>query len=201
MTVDASIEQIILQCAIGGVKDVALPMLRRTAADRFGTGFDDVCSLSDQFTGIRLRIDGQPRTGVIAWAAAACRVAGYVLSTDSRDNGSVEYAYVLRVRGLDIRRTTRIEDGRVSLLTDVCGSIADGKLNHVSLVLIATEDNDGTRITGVATGYSTIGQRCVLVRRIAERAIADALDRELLGRIQSGGIDLYRAGGITEALK
>ena len=212
MTVDASIEQIVVRCVIGGVKDVALQVLRRGTVDGFGSRFADMRSLSDQLTRVRLRIDGRERTGVFAWLAAAHRVAGYAIDR-SEDrvqaskvhggSGSVEYSYRLRVRGFDIRRSTRISDGRVSLLTDVYGRIGPrGELNHVSLVLRATESTTArTTITGSAMGETTIGIRCRLVRRIAERAIADGLDRELLARIQRGGIDLYRAGAIVEAMK
>jgi len=200
ITVEPSIEQIVVQVVAGGVSDV---LARRThAADWSGARVYAAVEAED----IRLRIDGQPRTGVLAWAAAAYRVSGYALRRDAdggrSDSGAVDYSYRLRVRGYNIRRTTRVQAGRVSLVTDVYGSIGPrGELYHVRLVVHAVEGVDGTRITGVATGDSEIGKNCRLVSRIASRVISNELDSQLLGRIQSGGIDLYRAGGITEVLR
>jgi len=148
---------------------------------------------------IRLRIDGEPRAGW-AWGVAAARVAGYVL--DRQSSGPVEYEYRLPIRDLDIRRATTIEDNRVSLVTDVYGQIGPrGELYAIRLTIVAVEGADGTRITGVATGYSEIGRRCRLVNRIASRVIADAMGRELLATIQAGGTDWYRAGSVAEVLR
>ena len=202
MTVDASIEQIVVRVIVGGVKDV----LRRWDMSA-GRGIDWSVLRS-----VQLQIDGQPRTGVFAWTAAAARVAGYAVHRSGTESvagvrggvlrGSVEYTYRLRVRGFDIIRRTRIEDGRVSLLTDVYGSIGPrGELHHVRLVLVASDMGNRTRIRGTATGWSRIGDRCRLVGRIVGRVIARELDTQLLGRIQRGGIDLYRAGAIAEILK
>ena len=207
MTVDASIEQIVVRVVAGGMNDATgrLRPMREMRWREIQTTLQRIREMQ-----IVLRIDGTERTGVFAWTAAAARVAGYAVSRPKDreqvasvrgGTGSVEYSYRLRVRGLDIIRRTWIENRRISLVTDVYGSIADGKLNHVRLVLVAVETADGTRITGLATGDSAIGDHCRLVRRIAERAIADGLDRELLARIQRGGIDLYRAGAIVEAMK
>lgn len=211
MTVEPSIESILVRVVAGGVRDV---LARRTheadwAIDRIYAGLEA--------EDIRLRIDGQPRTGVIAWAAAAYRVAGYVV--DRQSSGAVEYEYRLRVRGFDVRRKTVIEDGRVLLTTDVYGRIGPrGELHHVCLSIRADETGlHETRIVGTATGYSTIGSRCWFLRWIAERRarkgkrqplqeyigseIARELDAQLLGRVQAGGIDLYRAGSVVEVLR
>jgi len=146
-----------------------------------------------------LRIDGEPHAGW-AWGAAACRVAGYCL--DRRANGHVEYCYRLRVRDLDVRRSTRIGDGYVVLTTDIYGRIGPrGELYHVRIVLDAKEQNGRTIIVGTATGWTEIGRRCRLVASIASRQIRSAMDRELLGTIQRGGTDWYRAGTIAEILR
>jgi len=146
-----------------------------------------------------LRIDGEPHAGW-AWGAAACRVAGYCL--DRRANGHVEYCYRLRVRDLDVRRSTRIGDGYVVLTTDIYGRIGPrGELYHVRIVLDAKEQNGRTIIVGTATGWTEIGRRCRLVASIASRQVRSAMDRELLGTIQRGGTDWYRAGTIAEILR
>lgn len=155
----------------------------------------------------RLYLDGRQVRGIFAWLAAADRVAGYAIHEgqaggEGIQRGSVEYAYRLRVRGFDIRRATRIEDGRVSLLTDVYGAIGPrGELHHVRLVLCARETPMGiTVITGVATGDSTIGSRCRIVNRIASRVISEELAKALR-TIDTGGRRLYRDGdlhGIAE---
>ena len=220
MTVEPSIDRIVLRVILGAVNDYLLPVLWDRTAVAFGDRAGGLPTLQMP----SLRIDGQPRTGVLAWGEAVYRVAGYAIDRrtnngDAAGVGSVEYSYRLRVRGFDIWRTTRIEDGRVSLLTDVYGRIGPrGELHHVQLAIHAVENGrpamegstsrgaktgrqTGTRITGTATGYSTIGSRCGIVSRIASRVISRELDSQLLGRVQAGGIDLYRAGAIVEAMK
>lgn len=88
-------------------------------------------------------------------------------------------------------------------MTDVYGRIGPrGELYRVRLSIRADEKNlHETVIVGTATGYSAIGKYCRLVSRIASRAIGEQLDSELLGRIQAGGIDLYRAGSVAEVLR
>jgi hypothetical protein len=128
------------------------------------------------------RFSGSVRNG-FAWAEAAYRVSGYALDRadagnvpDSAD-GSIEYAYRLRVRGFDIWRSTRISDGSVSTVTDIYGSIGpNAELDRVRLALAGVENEDGTTtITATMTGYSTLGKRCWLLRWVADR-------RESLGR-------------------
>lgn len=193
--VEPSVERIVVGLVIGGVMDV----LGRDSSQQAG-GIWRIPGSAEWPT---LRIDGEARTGVCGWAEAALRTAAY--AADWRTGGSVEYSYQLRLRGLDIRRTTRIEDGRVSLLTDVHGRLGPrGELHHVRIVLLAEERNDDskgiTKVSETATGYSTIGNRCRLVNRIASRAISRGLADALLS-IERGGIDLYRsADDVIEAL-
>jgi hypothetical protein len=148
---------------------------------------------------VLLRIDGQPRTGVFAWAAAAERVAGYVL--DRRRDGSVAYLYRVSVRGYVVVRHTEIRDGRVTLTTDIYGAIGPrGELYRVTLVLRAIENSETkTTITGSLVGYSHIGDRCRIVRRIAERTISREL-AAVLGDIESKARGLYHSGDITEMI-
>ena len=244
MVVEPSIESILIRVVAGGVKDVLERRMGKMLSVQV-TG-QNQSNRAWEMPAVSLRIDGQPRTGVLAWAAAAHRVAGYALDREtgrasepdhgglagmetqrtglrgsveyairdwmpqwlrSNDSGSVEYSYRLTVRGFNVWRTTRITDGRVVLTTDVYGRIGPrGELYHVRLDLLATEVDSletghGTRITGHATGWSEIGSRCRIVSRIASRIIGEQLDTELLARIQRGGIDLYRAGGIAEVLR
>jgi hypothetical protein len=187
-TVPVGIERVLWGVVVGGMKD-ALPKMRGIAgADRRNAAWPllDVPALY---------IDGTERTGW-GWGEAAYRVAGYAI--DSRTGGSVEYVYRLRVRGYDVRRSTRIENGSVVLTTDVWGSIGPkGELYRVHLEIRAVETGDGTRITGYATGYSHIGDRCGLVERIAERIISREL-AAVLAEIETGGRALYRDGDIHE---
>lgn len=192
--VEPSIERIVVGLVIGGVKD-AMPGVRK-AIDRG----NDARSVSRMLPeSVTIRIDGESRTGVYGWAEAALRTAAY--AADWRTSGSAEYSYRLRLRGLDIRRTTRIEDGRVSLLTDVYGRLGPrGELTHVSISIDAREHGSATIITGTIVGYSRIGEKCRLVNRIASRAISSGL-ADALRAIERGGIDLYRsADDVVEAL-
>lgn len=185
--VEPSIGRIVVGLVIGGMRDVL-----HDQVDRPGLRLRDVSMPS-------LEIDSEPRTGWRAWAEAALRTAAY--AADCRHSGSVEYSYRLRLRGLDIRRTTRIEDGRVSLVTDVYGRLGPrGELHHARITITATETVHGTTIAATATGWSHIGDRCRLVARVAGREISRGLADALLS-IERGGIDLYRsADDVVEAL-
>jgi len=190
--VEPSIGRIVVGLVIGGVKDVVL-------GGNYRSGKTSAGSFANRVSNAGLSIDGEARTGFYGWLAAAHRVAGYAL--DRRTSGSVEYGYRLSLRGLDIRRTTRIEDGRVSLLTDVYGRLGPrGELHHVSITIDAREHGSATTITGAIVGHSRIGQKCRLVNRIASHAISRGLADALLS-IERGGIDLYRsADDVIEAL-
>ena len=185
--VDDSIAGIVLRLAKGGMQDV---MGERSGGVRGrADGFLAVLEAAD----IRLAIDDDPAAGICGWSRAVARTAGY--ATDLCEDGVVAYTYRLRVRGYDIRRTTRISNDRVLLTTDAYGRIGPkGELYHVRVLLDAQRVAGGTRIRGTATGWTRIGDRCRLVRRIAEREIREVLGRELLGAIQSGGTRLYQAG-------
>jgi hypothetical protein len=144
---------------------------------------------------ITLSIDGRERTGW-AWGEAAYRVASYV--TDRRTDGSVRYEYRLRIRGYDVRRSTRIENGSVVLTTDVWGSIGpNGELYRVRLTITADESGTSTRLRGTITGDSRIGDRCGLVERVAERIISREL-AFVLRRIEDEGRGLYASGDIHQ---
>lgn len=188
--VEPSIERIVLQLVIGGVRDVS---------DHGNVRGEVRARIERVRSTATLHIDGESRTGVYGWAEAIARTAAY--AADWRTGGTVEYSYRLRLRGLDIRRTTRIEDGRVSLLTDVYGRLGPrGELTHVRLAIVAAERGPVTRLHGTAKGWSPIGERCNLVNRIASREISRGLADALL-TIERGGIDLYRsADDVIEAL-
>ena len=181
-TVPVSIERVLWGVICGGVRDVLL----NSRSSRVRLRLPDVS--------VSLRIDGTVRSGIAAWAGAAYRVAGY--ATDRRTDGSVEYGYRLRIRGFVVERRTRIADGCVVLTTDVYGSIGPrGELTHVRLVLQGTEIGMDTRLRGSLTGWSRIGDRCGLVRRIAERAISREL-AAVLADIETKGRGLYASGDI-----
>lgn len=186
--VEPSIERIMVGLVIGGISDVA-----NRSESKGKVGWDRMAGLVQKkaWPAVALRIDGEARTGFYGWAEAALRTAAY--AADWRHSGSVEYSYRLRLRGLDIRRTTRIEDGRVSLLTDVYGRLGPrGELYHVSITIAAREHGPTTTITGAIVGHSRIGEKCRLVNRIASHAISRGLADALLS-IERGGIDLYRS--------
>lgn len=186
IVVEPPIAQIVWQCVVGGVKDVWTKFERRGTRDRAAFG---------DWTSPSLRIYGRPRSGIIAWAAAANRVAGYIL--DRRTDGSVCLRFAYRFRGFNIIREDYVADGVIRLTADAYGSVGPrGELYHVRLVLLATERREGeTAITGTATGWSHIGDRCRLVRRIAEPRITDAM-RDALATIDAGGRGLYANGNI-----
>ena len=194
--VEPSIGRIVVGLVIGGISDVA-----NRGESKGRSGWDRVAGLVQKkaWPAVALRIDGEARTGFYGWTEAALRTAAY--AADWRTGGSVEYSYRLRLRGLDIRRTTRIEDGRVSLLTDVYGRLGPrGELHHARITITATETVHGTTIAATATGWSHIGDRCRLVARVAGREISRGLADALL-TIERGGIDLYRsADDVIEAL-
>ena len=194
-TVPVSIERVLWGVICGGVRDVALRFVPTDIPVLGRANGLDVRALS-------LRIDGTVRSGVFAWTGAAYRVAGY--ATDRRTDGSVEYWYRLRIRGFVVERRTRIADGCVVLTTDVYGSIGPrGELHYVEMVLRATEISAGTTaITGSLVGRSHIGDRCRIVRRIAEQRISKAL-AAVLAETEVRGRRLYSAGdpnAISDAL-
>lgn len=153
----------------------------------------------------KLTIDGQSRAGMRAWAEAAWQVGGYV--ADCRDAGSVEYAYRLRVRGYDVRRSTTIQDGRVVLTTDawwietvpVTRRISRRVPIHVTITISASErSGPATVLVGTAIGRADTREfQCGIVRRIAERQAADTLNgslRTALADIERGGRQFYAGG-------
>jgi hypothetical protein len=158
---------------------------------------------SDLLSSLRLRIDGQPRTGFWSWAGAAYRVAGYAL--DRQSGGCVTYSYRLRVRGYDVRRHTEISDGRVTLTTstgwtEMVPVLRSTKriLIYVSFVIAATERSGKTSLLGSATGWADCSEfDCRLVRSVAERTAATEL-RYGLGRFwlaaETTGRDWYAGG-------
>jgi hypothetical protein len=144
-----SIAGIVLQVAIGGVTDA---IGRFTAVGNSEAAARN--SSADIGRRLRkmeptLRIDGTERTGILAWAGAAYRVAGYALdrrdpirvderptanqgrrtgvfaddgagyAIDREHGGRVAYSYRVSVRGYDVRRHTEISDGRVTLTTSI----------------------------------------------------------------------------------
>lgn len=181
-----SISRIVLEVANGGIQD----------GFRARVQSKDVARAIREGHGLpTLQIDGRPRTGPIAWLAACNRVAGYIL--DRNAAGSVEYSYRLRIRGLNVWRSTRIEDGHVLLTTDISGPMAGGRLYYAKLLIVSTESQAGTTtISATAKASSHIGERCRIVRRIAEREISKGLDRQLLAAIEAGGRRWHEAGHV-----
>jgi hypothetical protein len=169
----------------------------------------------------RLEIDGQPRTGFFAWAAAVNRVAGYAI--DARTVGRVEYSYTLQVRAYTVRRYTEIRDGLVTLTTSTAWTetvpitkrITREIPIHVTITITARESGaiartvgaarsqpdvsaSATTIQGRATGTAdTRDFRCGLVRSIAARTASSEL-RDGLGRVllaaEKAGRGLHASG-------
>jgi hypothetical protein len=180
---------------------------------------------------LQLTIDGQPQTGWRSWGEAVWRVVGYA-ATDAGAvgpaggddaSGSVGYSYRLQLRGYDVRRATRIENGRVVLTTDawwtetvpVLGRITRRVPIHVCITIRADEDSDGTtRIVGTVTGTAdTSDFRCRRIRNKHAEPEANAAFRvqlpAVLRDIQQRGTDLYLGSadigpvldGIGEAMR
>jgi len=193
MAANDSISGIVLQVALGA-KDVI------ASTDRTSVAGSRVHVVGSP----QLTIDGEPAEGWRAWAKAGFRVGGYVL--DWRTDGSVEYDYRLRVRGYNVWRRTKIEDGHVLLTTatgwvetvQVTGRITRRIPINVRIVIIANESVSGTVLVGTATGFAdTSAFHCPIVRRIAEQRAAAELSSGLaavLWRIEQGGTELYLAG-------
>jgi hypothetical protein len=197
-----SIGGIVLQVAIGGVKDVLGSIERRDGTRREISVAELTKRLPRDYW---LRIDGQPRTGWKSWCEAVVRVGAYV--TDCRRDGSVGYGYRLRIRGFDdVTTSTEIRDGRVVKTFNASWTerIKIGRLTreipiHVQISIRADEtDLQSTRLVGTATGTAdTRDFDCRLVRRFADKRAADELDSGLadaLERIQTGGTELYQHG-------
>jgi hypothetical protein len=111
------------------------------------------------------------------------------------ERGSVEYVYNVRVRSYTVRWHTSISDGRLTLSTTIDGHIGPkGELYRVCLTIRADETHQHESvIVGTLTGYSHIGDRCRLVRRIAERTISREL-AGVLAEIERRGRGLYANG-------
>jgi hypothetical protein len=151
-----------------------------------------------------LRIDGQERTGILAWLVAVNRVASYAL--DREHGGCVAYGYRLSVRGYDVRRHTEICDGRVILTTStgwverirITDRITREVPIHATITITARESTSSTRIVGSALATANLSEfRCGLVRRFADKRAAAELDSGLadaLLRIERGGTTLYQHG-------
>ena len=204
MTVeDQTIAGIVLQVVAGGIND-ALPKLRRVAGGSAGNVDWPVLDVP------ALRIDGEPRAGWRAWGEAVCRIAGY--ATDLRDDGSIGYAYLVQLRGMDVTTSTTVLDGYVwkTISTgwiervEITRRITREIPIHVVIVITATERGTETYLVGTATGYAdTRDFRCRLVRRIAEQRAATELRiglADALRRIQDGGTRLYLAGDTREVI-
>lgn len=182
VVVEPSIGQIVLRVAAGGVVGN-----RGSGQHDRGWRLDDVG---------RVGIDGTDRRGAIAWLHAGAKIAGFV--TDAWPSGSVEWDYAVRVKGLRVWRHTEIRDGFVRLTTDIRGPLGPrGEMYRVVFTITATEGAGGTKITGVATGWTHIGQRCRLVARIAGREVSKGLQRDLLGAVERGGRRLYAEGDVS----
>lgn len=212
MVVEQEISGIVARVIGGSIGDVLASTSDSVGEKR---GWDLPRRAKEAISDVALTIDGQPRTGWRAWAAAGYRVGSYV--ADCRDSGSVGYSYRLRVRGYVVRRETIIEDGSVLLTTDAwwVERVPVGRSTrrlpiHVSIVIRATENSGSvygtkTLLVGTAIGTAaTNGFRCSIVRRIAERQAAETLDRELaaaLRTLQQRGTDWYHgANGYTDIL-
>ncbi len=196
MAVDDSIAGIVGQVIAGAVSDVFASGLQRD-------GRIDPMVYRELLESISLRIDDQPRTGIIAWLAAINRVAGYVC--DRQTVGSIQYSYSVRLRGYVVQRETRIANDSVFLTTSTgwTETVQFGRLTrripiHVAIRIEAIESAGKTLLVGTATGWANLSSfRCGLVRRIAEQRAAAEFDAGLgraLRTIQREGTDLYQHG-------
>ena len=201
---EQTISGIIARVALGGVKDVLASegtvSIRRAIADYAGGSGTSGFGVAD----VRLTIDGRHVKGIAGVAHAINRVAGYAL--DSRSGGSVEYVYRLRIRGYDVRRSTRIENDHVVLTTStgwtevvpITKRITREVPINVAIRIAATESGGHTRVVGTAYGAADTRQfKCSLVHRFAERMAGEKLSDGLtvaLRTIQTGGERFYAAG-------
>lgn len=153
---------------------------------------------------LAVSIDGRHAKGIADYAYAIARIIGYI--TDFQHAGSVEISNYGRVSRLQARRLYRIEDGRVTVTIDAWGSIGPkGELYHVRCRISAVETASGTTVIyGTATGYSRLGSRCSLVRRVVARRISEAMRNQLLGAVEEAGRKAYARGqavGLTEIVE
>jgi hypothetical protein len=194
---EQSIGGIVLQCIAGAISD---GMDGRTHGSDWSLAR---INAAVEAADIRLRIDGQPRTGWRAWAEAVWRVVGYV--GDRQHAGSVGYEYRVRLSGFDdVTTSTEIRDGRVVKIVNASWVevVKIGRLTrripiHVSIEIRATESSDGvTRLVGTATGRADMRDfDCGLVRRFADKRASDELREGLdtaLSTIQREGVAFYR---------
>jgi hypothetical protein len=212
MVVEQEISGIVARCVAGGVKDVFSGTRQGLQGGRTGS------YIRASGKTLQLQIDNQPRTGWKSWVEAVCRTAGY--AADWKLDGSIEYEYRLRLRGYDIRRATRIENGCVVLTTDAwwvevvpVGRSTRGIQIHVTITITAREHNESTLLVGLATGTAGLADfRCRIVRRIAERQASEALRvglAEALLSVEFRGREWYFASdnyagvldGIGEAMR
>lgn len=142
-----------------------------------------------------LRIDGSPAPGIGGVASAVWRLVGFVVWNA---DGRIERVTNLEFRGRSVRIVDAVEDGRVWVRVTVGPPLGDPRVRYAVLELEANDVETGIRDGWagrlVGTAGSTIrlrcsaiidlpGDRCGLIRRIAERVAKREAGPELSSRV------------------
>lgn len=140
-----------------------------------------------------LCVDGLPTPGIGGMARAVWRLVGFVLWDEA---GSIERITDLQFRGRSVRIVDSVFDGRVRVVVTVGPPLGDPSVRCAVLELKATEneqhrnseqrlDAAGTTITLRCSARIDLpGDRCRLVRRIAERVADREAGTELTSRVR-----------------
>lgn len=180
------------QSIVGTVVRMTTGLVARKAGEGLADGITNWGSVRERLVrgngSTSLSIDCQRSGGLADWIRGISRVCEYV--ADTATSGSVCWSGGRNVRGRWVRWSVTVSDNRLVVTGDTWNV---ARLDHVRLVIRADEYAGGSRIAGAATGWTTLGQHCGLVRRIVEREIRKGLAGPL-ARIEVSGRELYAGG-------
>jgi len=136
---------------------------------------------------VELRIDGKRREGFRSWAEAGGKIFSFILD---RGRGSIEYAYELLLPRYLVRRSTRVEDDRLLLITEASWvervpielpRRTIYRFVSISVKFIISGEEGGlTLLKGSASGTADLSDfSCCIVRGFASRRASSALQKEL----------------------
>jgi len=107
--------------------------------------------------------------------------------------------YSLTFRGLRIIKQTWVGLDHFSMRADISGRISED-LDAVMFAFVATQSADGTRITSWLWVHTPRGDRCFLVRRIAENRVMPPLVANALAKVESAVVELSHRGQGSDVL-